>query len=145
MRKTSQATSCVIAMMAVLAFGSSADAQVRPRNSPPPTQSIPPEIEALLDRVDEFNSDATWLVAPRPTEHDFPARALSRGISGSATVACITPADGLIRFCKVIEESTPGVGFGEAAIAIVSRSKLNPSDDPNKINVFKVRVPFTIG
>lgn len=105
---------------------------------------IPPQIEALLDNAEDFSSNGTWLVPPRPIANDFPQKAVDKGVSGSATVACITPADGLIRHCKVIEETPGDYGFGDAAISIVARGKLNPSDDPNTVNVFKVRIPFTI-
>jgi len=132
-----------VQIIAALATGftafSLAPAAVAQRASPTP---IPPQIEALLDQAEEFSSE--WLVTPRPTANDYPQSAIDRGISGSATVACITPADGLIRFCKVVEETPLGSGFGEAAIAIVARGKLKPSDNPDTINVFKVRVPFGI-
>lgn len=44
---------------------------------------------------------------------------------GWATVRCTGRADGSVSDCRVIAESHPGQGFGEAAVRTVSRGKLN--------------------
>ncbi|MCA0368023.1 MAG: energy transducer TonB [Proteobacteria bacterium] len=88
-----------------------------------------------------------WARQPRPTADDFPARALEREISGSATVECTAQASGRPTRCRVIEESPSGMGFGNAAIRVVQRGQLSPRtvDGAAEDATFRVRVPFTLG
>lgn len=67
-----------------------------------------------------------WTRPPRPTERDFPQRALDRGVGGSATVECMLTPSGRAEQCRVLTETPSGMGFGAAALRIVQRGQLSP-------------------
>ncbi|MBK1968261.1 energy transducer TonB [Brevundimonas diminuta] len=87
-----------------------------------------------------------WARPPRPTERDFPQRALDRGVGGSATVECTVTPSGRPEACRVVSEEPSGMGFGAAAVRIVQRGQLSPRTvDGAATNAkFVVRVPFNL-
>lgn len=133
-----------LAVGLVIGTPASGMAQSRHRPAPSPRPEIPPQIEALLDDETGY-TNVSWRVLPSPSVNDFPQRAFNEGLSGSATLACIAPADGVIRFCKVLSETPEGYGFGESAINIVARARIQTDPDPKSIRVFRVRMPFNLG
>jgi TonB family protein len=65
-----------------------------------------------------------------PGRPSFPDAAVKAGLkSGSAMVDCLIGADGSMSQCRVVSESTPGVGLGETATAIAEASRTNPWND----------------
>ena len=78
---------------------------------------------------------------------DFPARALEREISGSATVECTARSNGSPANCRVVSEEPAGMGFGRAAVRVVQRGQLSPRtvDGAAQDATFRVRVPVTLG
>ena len=59
--------------------------------------------------------------------HDWPAPALRLEISGSATLKCNHDDQGQLSGCKVIKESRPLKGFGDAALRLASTFRLKPT------------------
>jgi len=92
------------------------------------------------------NVEARWLTPPRPTASDYPQRAVDRGLSGGAAVRCEVALSGKPTNCAVVAEVPPGSGFGEAAVKIVRRGRLNPATiRPEEVgSAFVVTVPFSI-
>ena len=92
------------------------------------------------------NVEARWLTPPRPTASDYPQRAVDRGLSGGAAVRCEAALSGKPTNCVVIGEVPHGSGFGEAAVKIVLRGRLDPATiKPEEVGTtFVVTVPFSI-
>ncbi|WP_292051303.1 energy transducer TonB, partial [Brevundimonas sp. UBA5866] len=105
----------------------------------PPAPPPPPKASVI--------TNPQWSRAPRPTERDFPQRALDRGVGGYAVVECTVTPSGRPEGCRTIEESPSGMGFGQAAQRIVQRGQLSPRTvDGAATNAkFTVRVPFNLG
>jgi TonB family protein len=93
-----------------------------------------------------INVEARWLTPPRPTAADYPQRAVDRGLSGGAAVRCEVALSGKPTNCAVVAEVPPGSGFGEAAVKIVRRGRLNSATiRPEEVgSAFVVTVPFSI-
>ncbi|MEJ8405642.1 energy transducer TonB, partial [Brevundimonas vesicularis] len=110
-----------------------------PGPPPPPAPPAPPRPSTI--------TNVQWSRQPRPTADDFPARALEREISGSATVECTARSNGSPANCRVVSEEPAGMGFGRAAIRVVQRGQLSPRtvDGAAQDATFRVRVPFTLG
>lgn len=93
---------------------------VEPLPGAPPVST--PETEAI-DAARVVTNPA-WLVRPRG---DFPARAHRQGIeSGRVELTCPVSARGYIQSCWIVSETPEGAGFGEAALAGVVQSRLQP-------------------
>ncbi|MEN5051893.1 TonB family protein [Brevundimonas naejangsanensis] len=92
------------------------------------------------------NVEARWLTPPRPTASDYPQRAVDRGLSGGAAVRCEVALSGKPTNCVVVAEVPPGSGFGEAAVKIVLRGRLDPATiKPEEVgSTFIVTVPFSM-
>lgn len=87
-------------------------------------------------------SNPSWRIPPRPTVNDFPQRALNAGVSGGAALHCTASAEGVPENCEVLQERPTGVGFGEAAIKIVRRGRLEIDGNWQPGASFIVRIPF---
>ncbi len=87
-----------------------------------------------------------WTRPPRPTERDFPQRALDRGVGGSASVECAMTPSGKPEDCRVVSEEPSGMGFGAAAVRIVQRGQLSPRtvDSGQPGDRFTVAIPFPL-
>ena len=144
MRKNSLAVSCLVGAMAVLALGTSADAQVRRRNLPPPVQTIPPEIESLLDDPAAVNTPSRWQRPPFPTMNDFPPRALLENQSGVVELACMATANGQVRYCKAVSETPEGYDFGHYAAAVALRGRLRAAEDNNPVRIVRLRLTMSL-
>lgn len=88
--------------------------------------------------------------AQTPTGADFvrfyPKRASDQGVSGRAILDCDVSASGFMEQCRVVEETPLGYGFGEAALNLSGRFRMNPkavdlSDPVHRRGV----VPVTFG
>jgi hypothetical protein len=58
-----------------------------------------------------------------PAVRQTPAPALS---SVAVTLECTARANGHVEGCKVLDETHPGLGFGEAAIALMRDAEVAP-------------------
>ena len=64
-----------------------------------------------------------WAQTPRVA---FPSRARGAGREGWASIECIVTTTGRARDCRLIGESAPGFGFGEAALAAEDEYRFRP-------------------
>lgn len=80
---------------------------------------------------------AIWLIAapcmagsPQPSAgdaDDYPEQAREQGIEeGSAVIDCALTKDGGLFDCKVLSETPPGAGFGEASIRAAAKVRMRP-------------------
>lgn len=77
-----------------------------------------------LPRV--FHESLVWERQVAPT---FPLAAFSaRATEGSVRMACLVPADGRLKDCRVISENPSGLGFGDATLAAARRSRVTVPD-----------------
>ena len=61
--------------------------------------------------------------------------------TGSAKLQCTVMADGSLQDCTVVSEDPPGKGFGEAALASATHTKVRA--DPNRPAAgIKATIPF---
>ncbi len=58
----------------------------------------------------------------------YPKTAFDQKISGSATLDCTADKDGREVDCKVIKEDPAGMGFGDAALALVTKERVKTRD-----------------
>lgn len=80
----------------------------------------------------------------RSISPEFPERALSRGITtGSATLDCTVSSNGSPESCRVVAETPPGAGFGQAALRAIRSSRLSPRTvDARSGQQIEIVVPF---
>lgn len=86
-----------------------------------------------------------WLETPNVddmAEH-FPKAAIALGITGRATLSCVLDSYGALERCEVINEGPPGLGFGEAALAIKGKFRMKPKAvDGRQVEGGTVRIPI---
>jgi TonB family protein len=92
--------------------------------------------------------DPLWLrtVDPSAVPQLFPPAAVTAGIrKGTATVECrVTQAGGLSE-CSVVGETPPGLGFGQAALAVATVMQMNPwTAQGTPVDGARIRVPITL-
>ena len=114
----------------------------RPPPPPPPEQRVPPpdlsapptptDIPVAVDPPPAPPTptilDPVWLEQPNARDYAryYPPRALDRGQVGSATIECLVAADGRLS-CRVLSETPPGWGFGEASLRVSRHFRLAPA------------------
>lgn len=88
-----------------------------------------------------------WLRTPGGDEltRYYPERALARGKSGEASLACLVRTDGTLA-CLVAAETPPGWGFGDAALRMSRSYQMEPAlRDGVPIEArYTLRVPFEL-
>ena len=91
------------------------------------------------------DTDPDWLKKPTIDEllAVFPTKADGR--AGKATIVCILKTDGLLRACKVAEESPPGYGFGEAALLLTPSFLMKPAMRDGQPVEDEVSIPVNFG
>lgn len=99
---------------------------------------------ALTDDWDLRPRASTGVLWERIVAPEYPPVALGRGVSrGSVRLACIVPASGRFSECRVLSESTPGLNFGQNALAAARRSRVrvpeNDTDSVGKVVEYTVR------
>lgn len=85
---------------------------------------IDPDPFALGTRSPADPWTPVWLTPPSVTPSDYPSAAKGRLASGSARVECEETDSGAPRACTLISQSSPG--FGDAAIRVVMRARVQP-------------------
>ena len=87
-----------------------------------------------------------WLrtINPDPDKATFPEDAAKAGLkTGSATVDCVLAPSGALTQCVTVQESTPGVGFGDMAKQIAQVFVANPwTEDGLPADGAHVRMPI---
>lgn len=68
--------------------------------------------------------------APSPNRDHAPLQAASQTsavLSGvRVQLDCAVSAEGLVSGCRVLRETHPGLGFGDAAVALMTGATINP-------------------
>lgn len=64
-----------------------------------------------------------WRRAPRVI---YPPVALSSGVQGWADIRCSLATDGSLSDCRVLQESQPDYGFGDAGLEAMMAAQLAP-------------------
>lgn len=69
-----------------------------------------------------------WIAAPTITDVKvvYPPRARQEHVEGTVILSCKVAATGDLQSCSVLKESSPGVGFAQAALALVPKYRMNP-------------------
>lgn len=86
-----------------------------------------------------------WRRRPTPDQlaRACPERALSRGVSGSATLNCVVTASGAVTDCQIIAETPVGQGFGRAAERLSRYFAMNPRTvDGDPVAGARVLIPL---
>ena len=76
----------------------------------------------------------------------YPAGALARSVSGSATLDCLVGVDGALQ-CGVTSEEPAGWGFGDAALLLSRRFRMAPETRdgvPTAGGRYRLRIPLRV-
>lgn len=73
-------------------------------------------------------TNPTWLRKPSGAQlmDAYPERAITRNVSGSATLRCAVRLDGSLTGCSVLTETPGGYGFGRSALGLSRYFRMNP-------------------
>lgn len=69
-----------------------------------------------------------WIAAPTITDVKavYPPQARKEHVEGMVILNCQVTATGDLANCTILKESSPGAGFGQAALALVPKYRMNP-------------------
>lgn len=82
---------------------------------------------AALLTLDPVSTIRVASPAPPAAAPAAPVRETPRQMSGVAvTLECTARVDGQVTDCQVLGETHPGMGFGEAAIALMQDARVEP-------------------
>jgi TonB family protein len=95
----------------------------------------------------EFITQPRWRARPTPTEifRAYPEAARATGQAGTGVIDCKVEAPGKLADCKIHEEDPAGLGFGEAALSLAPRFKLDEVDSYGlKVEGRRIRLPVRL-
>jgi TonB family protein len=106
----------------------------------PPT---PRQAGAAAPTAKGFNPD--WIRKPSADElaRYYPEAAQRKGVGGHARIECRLSDDGVLTDCKVLSETPPGLGFGQAALEVSSRFQMRPGSRDGRPIAGSIIVPIT--
>jgi len=69
-----------------------------------------------------------WTAVPSITDVKavYPPLARQQHVEGMVLLSCRVTATGALEACSVLKEGSPGSGFGQAALALVPKYRMNP-------------------
>jgi TonB family protein len=95
----------------------------------------------------EFVTQPRWRERPTPTEifRAYPEQARATGQAGTGVIDCRVEARGKLADCKIHEEDPVGLGFGEAALTLMPKFKLDEVDSYGlKVEGRRIRLPVRL-
>lgn len=100
-----------------------------------PVKFGPPDVDTSPD----------WRRKPRQEDLlvVWPTEAWKKGQGGSAVIRCVVSVDGVLRGCRVVNETPAGAGFGMAAIALTPQMLMRPAMKDGKPVPGLVNLPLT--
>lgn len=101
---------------------------------------------AAPSRPPPTNTDLpSWSKTPTAAEANavYPAAAAAANFAGSATVECTVRDDGGLADCVAVRESTPGAGFGAAALQLAPKFQI-PTKSPSGAQMAGRTVQFPV-
>jgi TonB family protein len=112
----------------------------------PATHDGQPVASEILIELDRLPADkpADWARKPTPADllAVWPKQALSRGVSGEATVGCLVNPQGALFDCLVRAEHPAGESFGAAALALTPQFLMKPATRAGQPVVSEVVIPI---
>jgi len=73
----------------------------------------------------------------------YPPAARATSVSGRAVMQCDVSIKGLLRNCVVVEETPAGFGFGQAALGLAPKFRMNPMTiDGKPTDTGHIRIPL---
>jgi TonB family protein len=96
--------------------------------------------------VEVFNPQWLKTVDPASAPKLYPPAAAKAGLKqGTAVVECQVTHAGTLTACSVVKEDPPGLGFGEAALAVASVMQANPwTAQGTPVEGARIRLPVTL-
>lgn len=87
-----------------------------------------------------------WRRLPSRDELDrfYPRGARARGVEGGVLMVCTLGVTGRVFNCRVIRETPPGEGFGEAAVLLSRYFRITPRRENGKAVETELRIPYTM-
>jgi TonB family protein len=93
-------------------------------------------------------SHPVWIetLDPAAVAAVFPIAAKQAGLkAGTGKVSCAVGLGGALQDCSIVGEDPPGLGFGDAALSIASRMKMNPwSQDGGPVDGIRIKLPIQL-
>ena len=79
---------------------------------------------------------------PPDTLAFYPPAARAAGVEGRAMLSCRINKEGRVEACRVVSEEPAGHGFGEAAIGLSEKFRMNPRRGPSPAGA-TVQIPVS--
>ncbi len=137
-----------VPVFAGLAVVLSSPASAAPPEAPAPT--VPDAPQPLgpppAPRMPTTITDPQWIRTPHINDQlrAYPPAALKRRLEGHTVIDCVVSEMGTLIDCRVIEETPPGEGFGEAALKTAPRYRMRATSiEGFPVRGLRVRIPQT--
>ena len=115
---------------------------------PPPRRPSPAEGPQIASAPAPKPHKPVWVEAPDAQQMAaaYPTKAMAAGQGGRAQIRCTATADGALADCRLVSEEPVGEGFGDAALGLASRFRMQTAllDGASAVGgTFDVALRFT--